>query len=147
MISFRHYVDAIIALLLLLVCGTTTTVHGFQSPRMVVQQQETTSSSTRRMTVPLGSEISSRQAFLANSANAAAVVAIGVGSSLVAMPAQPAGADEYDDARLAKRAKDAESKGGSTLAVPLIGGLLLSLPFFLPNILRLLGVKNSKMKD
>jgi hypothetical protein len=146
MMSFRHYSVAIMMMiiaLLLLVCGTTTTVHGFQSPRMVVQQE---TSSTRRMMTVLGSEISSRQAFLANSATAAAV-AIGAGSALVIMPPAPAQADEYDDARAAKRAQDAESKGASTLAVPLIGGLLLSLPFFLPNILRLLGVKNSKMKD
>jgi hypothetical protein len=144
MMSFRHCFDAIMMIaLLLLVCGTT---NGFQSPRMVVQQQETTSSTRRMMTV-LGSEVTSRQAFLANSATAAAAVAIGAGSALVIMPPAPAQADEYDDARAAKRAQDAESKGASTLAVPLIGGLLLSLPFFLPNILRLLGVKNSKMKD
>jgi vancomycin permeability regulator SanA len=147
MMSFRHCFDAIMLMmiaLLLLVCGTTT-VNGFQSPRMVVQHQET--SSTRRMTVVLGSEVTSRQAFLVNSATAAAAVAIGAGSALVILPPAPAQADEYDDARAAKRAQDAESKGASTLAVPLIGGLLLSLPFFLPNILRLLGVKNSKMKD
>jgi hypothetical protein len=80
--------------------------------------------------------LSSRKSFLA-SATVAMIVA---GSSPDVVHA-----DEYDDARAAKRAKDAETSGSTALAVPLIGGLVLSLPFFLPNILRLLGVKNSKM--
>lgn len=53
-------------------------------------------------------------------------------------------ADEYDDARNAARAKK-QGGGASLMAAPLIGGVVLSLPFFLPSILRLLGIKNDKM--
>jgi hypothetical protein len=138
------------AILLCILLLATPQVHGFQTPAPMMaqpqQQQHDTITTSRRMTA-LDAVVSSRQAFLASSS--AAVVAAAVAGSVVVLlpPVEAAHADEYDDARAAKRAKDAESKGGGTLAIPLIGGLALSLPFFLPNILRLLGVKNSKMKD
>jgi hypothetical protein len=137
------------AMLLCILLLATPQVHGFQTPARIMaqplpqQQQRDTITTSRRMTA-LGSVVSSRQAFLASSS---AAVMAATAAVLVLPPVEAAHADEYDDARAAKRAKDAESKGANTLAIPLIGGLALSLPFFLPNILRLLGVKNSKMKD
>lgn len=113
----------VIALSLMAMTAVTT---AFQATHIQHRQPSTTLEA-----------VSSRKAFLASAAASAVVVGLAV---------PEARADEYDDARAAKRAKAAESNGGTALAVPLIGGLALSLPFFLPNILRLLGIKNSKMK-
>jgi hypothetical protein len=40
-----------------------------------------------------------------------------------------------------------KSKGGGIVAAALGGSVLLSLPFFLPNLMRLAGINNAKNPD
>ena len=78
---------------------------------------------------------------------AAFTAAAAIASAAVLAPTA-ANADIYDDQRKAaaeKRKQDAE-KGKSLVPAVLGGGLLLSLPFFFPNLLRL-GTKLSSLGE
>ena len=70
-------------------------------------------------------------------------------SSVAAIAARSAAANEAARVKAeqekAKKEKDAGS-GGILVGTALGGGLLLSLPFFLPNLLRLAGFNNAKLK-
>jgi hypothetical protein len=83
-----------------------------------------------------------RRAFLEVATTTVATVA-------VASPAAAAG--EYSlelDESFKKEAPEKKSgNGGTIVGAALGGGLLLSLPFFAPNLARLAGVKNAKIKD
>lgn len=89
----------------------------------------------------------SRRAFLSQAGSAVAS-AVAVGASAAPVLA----ADKYDlnfDESIvpAKKESPKKSDGGGGLIVggALGGGLLLSLPFFAPNLARLAGVKNAKL--
>jgi hypothetical protein len=83
-----------------------------------------------------------RRAFLSKVATSATSVAIATSA--------PAFAGTYDldvgDTVVAeKEAPKKSSNGGQLVGGALAGGLLLSLPFFAPNLARLAGVKNAKL--
>lgn len=83
-----------------------------------------------------------RRAFLAKAATAAASVA-------VASPAFAA-VDKYAldvGEEYKKEAPEKKSsEGGNLVGGAFAGGLLLSLPFFAPNLARMVGIKNAKLK-
>ena len=60
-------------------------------------------------------------------------------ASLVAVTSKPAFADIYDDQEKARKLKAKEDAENAKKLVPavLLGGTALSVPFFLPNLLRL----------
>lgn len=69
-------------------------------------------------------------------------------SSVAAIAARSAAANAVarDKAEKEKAKKEKEAgSGGVLVSTVLGGGLALSLPFFLPNLLRMAGVKNSKL--
>jgi hypothetical protein len=82
-----------------------------------------------------------RRAFLAQAATAAASVA-------VASPAVAATKDQYSlelDETYKKEAPEKKSSNsGNIVGAAFGGGLLLSLPFFAPNLARMAGIKNAK---
>jgi hypothetical protein len=82
-----------------------------------------------------------RRAFLAKAATAAASVA-------VASPAFAAESYSLDlDESYKKEAPEKKSgNGGTIVGGALAGSVLLSLPFFLPNLARMAGIKNTKLK-
>ena len=85
--------------------------------------------------------LAGRRAFLTKAATTAASIA-------VASPALAA--DQYsldlDESFKKEPEKKAESGGGGIVGGALAGGVLLSLPFFAPNLARLAGYKNAKIK-
>ena len=87
-----------------------------------------------------------RRAFIAKAASTAtAFTAATVASS-------PAFAkDQYaldtGDVVVPEKKVEKKGDGGGLVAVALGGSVVLSLPFFLPNLLRLAGVKNAKNPD
>lgn len=89
---------------------------------------------------PTGS-LAGRRAFLTKAATTAASIA-------VASPALAA--DQYslelDESFKKEPEKKSASGGGGIVGGALAGGFLLSLPFFAPNLARLAGYKNSKIK-
>ncbi|CAJ1952208.1 unnamed protein product [Cylindrotheca closterium] len=88
-----------------------------------------------------------RRAFLSKVATSAATVAA---VSTLAAPAAFAKQSNYDldvgDTVVPeKEVKKSGGGGGSIVGGALAGGLLLSLPFFAPNLARMAGVKNAKL--
>ena len=86
---------------------------------------------------------SGRRAFLTNAASVATMAA-------AAAPAMAASQYSLElDETYKKEApeKKKSGNGGTLVGAALGGGLLLSLPFFAPNLARLAGVKNAKIKD
>mmetsp|Transcript_2114 Transcript_2114/g.6364 ORF Transcript_2114/g.6364 Transcript_2114/m.6364 type:complete len:114 (-) Transcript_2114:61-402(-) len=86
--------------------------------------------------------LAGRRAFLTKAATTAASIA-------VASPALAA--DQYsldlDETYKKEPEKKSSSGGGSNIVGgALAGGVLLSLPFFAPNLARLAGYKNAKIK-
>lgn len=88
---------------------------------------------------------SGRRAFLKESLTTSVV------ASVVATQPLPAFAkvDEYSldsgDIKAPVKEKTETGSGSGIVAAALGGSVLLSLPFFLPNLLRLAGVKNAKL--
>lgn len=82
-----------------------------------------------------------RRAFLTKAATTAASIAV----------ASPAfAAEQYslelDESFKKEPEKKSSSGGGNIVGGALAGGVLLSLPFFAPNLARLAGYKNAKIK-
>jgi hypothetical protein len=92
--------------------------------------------------------VAGRRAFLTTVATTTtAAVAVTVATASPALAA----AEKYSldlDQSFQKEATEKKSgNGGAIVGAALGGGLLLSLPFFAPNLARLAGVKNAKIKD
>ncbi len=93
--------------------------------------------------------VGGRRAFLAKVATGTTTAAM----TIAAASSSPAvaAADQYSldlDESFKKEAPEKKSgNGGTIVGAALGGGLLLSLPFFAPNLARLAGVKNAKIKD
>eukprot|EP00554_Chaetoceros_debilis_P004573 CAMPEP_0194085194 /NCGR_PEP_ID=MMETSP0149-20130528/16638_1 /TAXON_ID=122233 /ORGANISM="Chaetoceros debilis, Strain MM31A-1" /LENGTH=113 /DNA_ID=CAMNT_0038768021 /DNA_START=83 /DNA_END=424 /DNA_ORIENTATION=+ len=89
---------------------------------------------------------SDRRAFLAKATASTSAAAF----ATVAASAPAFAKDEYSldtgDIKVPEKVK-AESKGGSIVTGALGASVLLSLPFFLPNLMRLAGVNNAKNPD
>ena len=85
--------------------------------------------------------LAGRRAFLTQAATTAASIA-------VASPALAADSYSLDvDESLKKEPEKKTASGvGGIVGGALAGGLLLSLPFFAPNLARLTGYKNAKIK-
>lgn len=84
-----------------------------------------------------------RRAFLSKVATSAATVAV-----TTSAPAFAKSSYDLDVGDVVVPEKEAPSKsggGGSIVGGALAGGLLLSLPFFAPNLARLAGIKNTKL--
>ena len=88
-----------------------------------------------------------RRAFLSKVATSAATVAAVTTCSAPAAFAKPSNydLDIGDTVVPEKEAPKKSGNGGSIVGGALAGGLLLSLPFFAPNLARLAGVKNAKL--
>jgi hypothetical protein len=86
---------------------------------------------------------SGRRTFLAKApATAAALIATSVAAPAFAYKYVP---DEYvATTAVAKPEKKSGGGGGMAVGGVLLGGLALSLPFFLPNLQRMAGVNNAK---
>jgi hypothetical protein len=92
--------------------------------------------------------VGGRRAFLAKVVTSTATAAVTIAA--VSSPAAAA-PEQYSldlDESFKKEAPEKKSgNGGTIVGAALGGGLLLSLPFFAPNLARLAGVKNAKIKD
>lgn len=84
----------------------------------------------------------SRKAFLTTAA--AGLIAATTSGTVVANAASA----DYDldsgDVKVPEKEKKAAGNGAGIVGGALAGGLALSLPFFLPNLLRMAGIKNAK---
>jgi len=90
----------------------------------------------------------SRRTFLTKVVTSTATTA----AAVTAVTLSPAfAADQYaldlDDSFKKEAPKKKSGSGGTIVGAALGGGLLLSLPFFAPNLARLAGYKNAKIKD
>mmetsp|Transcript_4901 Transcript_4901/g.7453 ORF Transcript_4901/g.7453 Transcript_4901/m.7453 type:complete len:115 (+) Transcript_4901:39-383(+) len=87
-----------------------------------------------------------RRAFLAKATTTAASFTV---ASVVASPAFAK--DDYSldtgDVAVAEKKVEKNSKGSNVVVGALAGSVLLSLPFFLPNLMRLAGINNAKNPD
>jgi hypothetical protein len=84
-----------------------------------------------------------RRAFLSKVATSATSVAIA--TSAPAFAASTYDLDVGDTVVTKKEAPKKSGNGGKIVGGALAGSLLLSLPFFAPNLARLAGVKNAKL--
>eukprot|EP00587_Corethron_hystrix_P013785 CAMPEP_0113312266 /NCGR_PEP_ID=MMETSP0010_2-20120614/9160_1 /TAXON_ID=216773 ORGANISM="Corethron hystrix, Strain 308" /NCGR_SAMPLE_ID=MMETSP0010_2 /ASSEMBLY_ACC=CAM_ASM_000155 /LENGTH=148 /DNA_ID=CAMNT_0000168047 /DNA_START=31 /DNA_END=477 /DNA_ORIENTATION=+ /assembly_acc=CAM_ASM_000155 len=96
----------------------------------------------------LAPSVANRRAFIAKAGATTA------GAFTAAIGASSASAKSNNDYSLdtgsvvVEEKKAAKSSGGGNLVAGALGGsVLLSLPFFLPNLLRLAGVNNAKLPD
>lgn len=84
-----------------------------------------------------------RRAFIAKATTTAASF---TAASIVASPAFAK--DDYSldtgDVVVPEKKVETNSKGSNIVAGALAGSVLLSLPFFLPNLMRLAGINNAK---
>jgi|EP00979_Chaetoceros_neogracilis_P004120 hypothetical protein len=89
---------------------------------------------------------SGRRAFLVKASTTAASF---TAATVVASPAFAK--DDYaldtGDVVVPEKKAENKSKGGGIVAAALGGSVLLSLPFFLPNLMRLAGINNAKNPD
>ena len=87
-----------------------------------------------------------RRAFLAKATTTAASF---TAASIVASPAFAK--DDYSldtgDVVVPEKKAEKNSKGSNIVAGALAGSVLLSVPFFLPNLMRLAGINNAKNPD
>ena len=82
-----------------------------------------------------------RRAFLSTAAGTAASIAVAV----PAVAAEdPYALDLGDSYKTEKTTEKKSGNGGALVGGVLAGGFALSLPFFLPNLARLAGIKNAK---
>mmetsp|Transcript_17911 Transcript_17911/g.20416 ORF Transcript_17911/g.20416 Transcript_17911/m.20416 type:complete len:124 (+) Transcript_17911:108-479(+) len=95
---------------------------------------------------------SSRRAFISKVTSAtAATAATAVGANAIFQPAPAFAKDEYsfdvgDNVVVPVKEKKEKGNGAGIVGGALGASVLLSLPFFLPNLLRLAGVNNVKEK-
>lgn len=94
--------------------------------------------------------VAGRRAFLTKAATTAAVAATATAASMT-VAANPAFAAEKYSLELDESYKKEEPEkksgnGGGIVGGALAGGFLLSLPFFAPNLARIAGYKNAKIK-
>ena len=93
--------------------------------------------------------VGGRRAFLTKVATTTTTAALTFATA--SSPAVAAAANQYSldlDESFKKEVPEKKSgNGGTIVGAALGGGLLLSLPFFAPNLARLAGVKNAKIKD
>ena len=84
-----------------------------------------------------------RRAFLAKTVTAAATIA--AASPALAISSDPYALD-LDESYKKEIPKKTGGNGGALVGGVFGGGLLLSLPFFAPNLARMAGIKNAKLK-
>lgn len=89
---------------------------------------------------------SDRRAFVAKATASTAATFAAAATAAPAFAKDAYSLDTGDDIVIEKK-KVEGGKGGSIVAGALAGSVLLSLPFFLPNLMRLAGINNAKNPD